>query len=423
MRVKPKNSIPAKTTFAMMRLHRVALLTLLLALFSQSRLTQARELGDDMLSQVLGTQVDGFPAADPGYQLQFPRDYGAHPEFRNEWWYLTGNLEDAQGRHFGYQFTLFRFATQASKESEGVIPATENRSNQEANASSTTSAWHSQQLYMAHFAISDSQNQGFYHAERFSRGALGLAGVEQSPLRAWLYDWQFSAKSSDDEPPWQLQLQARMDEKDGGSTEFTLDLELNLDHSRVLQGQQGYSRKGGEAASHYYSYPRLRSAGTLRIGDQAFPVHGSSWLDREWGSGGLAAHQQGWDWFALQLEDGSDLMWYQLRLKDGGLDPASQGVWITPDGQRQNLDLSQLQMTPISYWSSPDGRCYPVKWRAALAGLPAMAIQARFPQQWWDGAFRYWEGAVNVTAEGSQQVLGQGYLELSGYPKSDCPDH
>ncbi|MEJ2603822.1 MAG: carotenoid 1,2-hydratase, partial [Gammaproteobacteria bacterium] len=245
-----------------------------------------------------------FARADAPRTFRFPEDHGAHPDFRTEWWYLTGNLEAADGRHFGFQMTFFRFAIAAE-------PA------------QRASGWASDQLWMAHFAVTDTAAGRFYSDEKFEREALGLAGASAVPYRVWLADWELAGSPSDGWFP--LVLRA---EGDG----FGLDLEIGEGKPLVLQGEDGLDPKGPEPgnASYYYSFTRLPASGRVRLGDAGYDVSGSVWMDREWSTSVLGPDLEGWNWFAIQLDDGYDLMYYRLREKDGGTAPWSGGILVDP---------------------------------------------------------------------------------------------
>lgn len=340
---------------------------------------------------VLADEADlhRFPTVDGPREFEFPADHGPHPQYRHEWWYLTGNLTTPEGRHFGYQVTFFRFNL-------GAMPARE-------------SAWATNQVYMAHFAVTDTVGGRFHHFERFSRAALGLAGAQTEPLRVWLDDWQL--QGGEGLLPMQVQL------AEGG---VSLSLRLQSRKSIVLQGDRGYSRKGPQQgnASHYYSLTRLETVGELTLAGQRFAVSGESWLDREWGSSALGRGQVGWDWFSLQLDDQRELMFFHLRREDGSIDPLSHGVWVEPDGTTRKLTRRDVQAEPLAYWESPAGGArYPLQWRVRV---PAQALDLVLTPQLHDqelrGTFRYWEGAVSV--RGSREglpVAGRGYMELTGY--------
>ncbi len=358
------------------------LIVLLAACEGEERSTAA----DISVDQVMGAAPEpGFARAWHPRELVFPQDHGAHPDFATEWWYLTGNLRDESGRRFGYQFTLFRVALRPGQ------PAPE-------------SAWRTHQIYMGHVAISDIAAGAHHSAERFARAAAGLAGARAAPFDVWLGSWSLRGGTAF----FPLQLAADEDE-------FGLSLQLHAGTKpRVLQGEAGLSRKSDRPgnASYYYSFTRLPTRGELRIGDRRFRVQGDSWFDREWSSSALDSDQAGWDWFALQLQDGRDLMFYQLRDKQGGVHPFSQGSLVEADGSSQRLLPEAVQLTPLRYWQAKDGTRYPVAWRLRVAdhGLD-LEVQALLDDQLMDHSVRYWEGAVRVS--GSHR--GSGYLELSGY--------
>lgn len=344
------------------------------------------------LSKLLSGDGDaGFEKAIEPRDFVFPEDHGPHPGFRNEWWYITGNLDDDGGRRFGFELTIFRFALTPS------LPATE-------------SGWRSNQVYIAHFAVTDADRERFLAAERFSRGALGLAGAQASPFRVWIEDWEIAAEEAGTPERWRLRA------SDPG---FSLDIELAAARPPVLNGNAGLSQKSAEPgnASYYYSITRWLTAGSLRIGEDEFRVSGLSWLDREWSTSALGANQLGWDWFALQLSDGSDLMFYNLRKLDGGQDEHSAGTWIDADGASLHLDREDVEITVTDTWESPEGGVYPSAWTLRLPQKdlsldirPVMADQELFT------TVRYWEGAVDVEGErDGNPVTGRGYVELTGY--------
>ena len=342
-----------------------------------------------------GEDPGGFARATAPRAFRFPDDHGPHPEFRHEWWYFTGNLRGPGGRRFGYQLTFFRFALSPDP------PARASR-------------WAANQAYMAHFAVTDVQGNRFRHFERTGRGALGLAGATARPLRVGLDDWSAEGKKTSTLP---IRLRAAEDDA-------SIDLVLDTARPIVPQGDRGLSRKGAAPgnASHYYSMTRLATRGTVRVDGVSFPVEGNSWLDREWGTSSLEKGQVGWDWFALQLSDGRDLMFYRLRREDGGSDPFSAGTLVLPDGSYRPLSLDDVQIETLESWRSPeDGARYPSRWRLRLPseGLELNVIP-RIADQELRTAVRYWEGAVGVrgTSRG-EPVEGEGYVELTGYGEMD----
>jgi predicted secreted hydrolase len=352
----------------------------------------AQESGEppSRLADLLGSDADAaFARALAPREFVFPDDHGPHPEFRNEWWYVTGNLDDADGRRFGFELTIFRFAL-----APGVPES--------------VSDWRSNQVYIAHLAVTHADDERFYVAQRYSRGALGLAGARAEPFRVWIDDWQIAAERSSSR--WRLR---------GSDADFGIDVTLSALKAPALNGIDGLSQKSADPgnASYYYSITRLGTEGTIRIGEREYAVSGLSWLDREWSTSALAADQVGWDWFALQLSDGSDLMFYGLRLTDGTQDPASGGTYVSADGVSSHLGAGDVELTVLDTWDSPEGGTYPSHWRLDVPRLgirvtvtPIMAGQELFT------TVRYWEGAVDVegTRDGAP-ITGRGYVELTGY--------
>jgi predicted secreted hydrolase len=345
------------------------------------------------LSELLGSEADAaFARALAPRAFTFPADHGPHPEFRNEWWYVTGNLDDETGRRFGFELTFFRFSLAPT------LPASESR-------------WRTNQVYIAHLAVTDARAEHFHVAERYSRGALGLAGAQAEPFRVWIDDWQIAEQAKSN--TWRLRAQ---------DDAFGIDVELTAMRQPVLNGVDGLSQKSEDPAnaSYYYSITRLQTDGKLRIRDREYQVSGLSWLDREWSTSALAADQVGWDWFALQLVDGSDLMFYQLRKTDGAPDRASAGTFVDADGVASHLTADDVDMTVLDTWTSPDGGTYPSRWRLSvprfgldLTATPVIANQELFT------TVRYWEGAVDVAGEQhGTPITGRGYVELTGYAQS-----
>jgi len=333
----------------------------------------------------------GYQRADQPRPFHFPADHGPHPEFRNEWWYVTGNLADATGRQFGYQLTLFRIALSPDQ------PVMD-------------SAWRTNQVYMGHFALTDVSGEKHHGFERFSRGAAGLAGAQATPFRVWLEDWELSGTEADAFP-----LRLRVREGD-----IALDLTLQAGKPVVLQGDRGWSQKSAEPgnASYYYSHTRLPTRGTVDLNGQTFTVQGSSWLDREWSTSALGPEQSGWDWFALQLDDGRDLMFYRLRRKDGGMDSFSKGVLVDAEGQTRLLRGNEVDLQPLGEWTSPQsGDRYPAAWRLRLPGEKLdLTVTPKVANQEMRLTVRYWEGAVAVSGRaGEDKIHGQGYLEMTRY--------
>lgn len=348
---------------------------------------------DLSVDQLLGGEpAAGFARAEQPRAFMFPDDHGPHPRFRSEWWYFTGNLEDPTGRRFGYQWTLFRFALAPQSPRSGQRP----------------SQWAADQIYMAHFTVTDAEGQGFRAFERIERGALGLAGAQSMPLQLWVEGWQLG---EDGDGRWRLQAR--------GDDGVALDLTLQPSKPVVLQGHEGLSRKSAEpgSASYYYSIPRLRTEGTVTVSGEPYRVQGLSWMDREWSTSALGPDQSGWDWFALQLRDGYDLMFYRLRRKDGSTDPHSAGTLIGPDGEVMRLHADDVQMQVLGHWRSDDGVEYPARWRVRVPKADLdLEVTPVLADQELKLSVRYWEGAVDVRgSHAERQITGRGYVELAGY--------
>jgi predicted secreted hydrolase len=347
------------------------------------------------ISEALGAaDAAGFERAEGARHFSFPEDHGPHPDYRTEWWYFTGNLASEEGRAFGYELTFFRNA---------LAPEGERKERR-------ASAWATRQVYMAHLALTDIGGGRFFAVERFDREALELAGARSAPFRVWLDGWEIEGADGGFFP---LRLKA-------GTGEMELALSLEQGKPLVLEGDGGLSPKGPEPgnASWYYSFTRLPTTGSLRVGDQTFAVKGTSWIDREWSTSALGPDLVGWDWFALQLSNGYDLMLYRLRTKGGGVDRFSSATLVSPDGSSEHLDASAFLLRSVATWKSPrDGTTWPVGWKGSIPSRDiSLEVEAALPDQELQVSVRYWEGAVRVkgTFEGAP-VDGRGYLELTGY--------
>jgi predicted secreted hydrolase len=350
-----------------------------------------------------GADTLGYARATEPRPFVFPDDHGAHPDFRSEWWYFTGNLDGDDGARYGFQFTIFRgaLAPPAAGGAEFAVDV---------------NSWDTRQVYLGHFTVTDADGGVFREFERYTRGAAGLAGASTRPFRVWLDDWEVReapGDPGDGDPVWPMRLSAR-------DTAVALDLVLVPGKPPVLQGDRGLSQKGSEPgnASFYYSYTRLEAEGTVVIEGEPRPVRGSAWLDREWSTSALSDGQVGWDWFALQLADGRDVMVYQLRRADGSPDPLSKGVVVQADGSFATLPLEGFTVEVTGSWESPiDGSVYPSGWRVRIPDEDLdLRVTPVLDDQELDVSFRYWEGAVDVDGtSGGLDVAGRGYVELTGY--------
>lgn len=309
-----------------------------------------------------------FPLVTPSYKLQFPRDHGAHPDFRQEWWYITGWLKTERGEDLGFQVTFFRARPDIKTDNP--------------------SAFTPRQVILAHAALAEPKRGRLRHDERAARTALGIAGSREGRTDVWVDDWKLVL----DGDAYQVRIVAR---------DFSFDLKFDATGRPLLQGEQGFSRKGhapGEA-SYYYSRPQLAVQGSVN----GAPVTGKAWLDHEWSSQYMAAGAAGWDWCGLNLDDGSALMAFRMRTKDGS-------VAYAPDG---------VSFEPVRQWKSPrTGATYPVAMKVRAAGREFL-LEPLMDDQELDARAStgtiYWEGAVRAMENGKE--AGRGYLELTGYWK------
>ena len=336
------------------------------------------------------TDIAGFARAEGPYAWQFPADFGPHPAFQTEWWYYTGNLADRTGRRFGYQFTIFRRA---------ITP----------EAVDSDSEWRTNQIYMAHFTVTDVEADRFYQQQRLSRGAAGLAGATSDPrYHVWLEDWE--AVALDDE--------AVRTHLTAAAEAVAIDLVLEQVRPPALQGEGGLSRKSDEPgnASYYYSLTRLLTVGTITVGGTAYAVSGTTWMDHEFSTGALGDDAQGWDWFGLHLDDGRDLMLGRIRRVGGGHDPAFGGLLAWAEGRTRQLRADDFTIDVTDTWASPHtGAVYPAGWHIHVDGGEGgpldLTLTPLVADQELREAIAYWEGAVHITGE----TTGYGYAELTGY--------
>ena len=367
----------------------LAILGIVIFGFSLAEPLTGAEVSANTQLDIPETDISGYTRAIDARDWEFPRDHGAHPDFQTEWWYYTGNVATEDGRRFGYQFTVFRRA---------ISP--ENHI--------SDSEWRSDQIYMAHFTISDINNQAFYHDVRYSRGGAGLAGATTEPrYRVWLEDWQVIADNAD----------ATLQAITVNTPSFGLDVHLEQVKSPALQGENGLSKKSDEVgnASYYYSLSRLVTEGTLTIGDESFKVTGNTWMDHEFSTQALGKTTQGWDWFGLIFDNDTELMIGQIRTIEGNREPAFGGLLIYPDGSTRYLSSVDFTITSTSTWDSPHtGATYPAGWDIQIMGDDGFSFNVKplqSDQELYDTGIEYWEGAVSIDGD----VSGYGYAELTGY--------
>lgn len=326
-----------------------------------------------------------YPQIRSGTRLAFPRDHGAHPDFRTEWWYITGQVQDPRGREFGIQITFFRNRPGLQEESPSRLAP--------------------RQLLFAHAAIADPTYGRLRHDQRAARAGLGLAEASTTTTAVHIDGWSLELDSE--------RYRTRI-----AADTFTMGLTFSATQPLVLQGDRGVSRKGPrpEQASYYYSRPHLATTGSIAIDGKLLPVRGIAWLDHEWSSEYLAPEAQGWDWVGLNLDDGGALMAFRIRRRDGDI-LWSGGSRCDPAGSAHVFTPQEVRLEPLRTWRSPrTGSVYPVAMRV-YAGGTSFDLEPLMDDQELDArpsvGTVYWEGAVRVRENGRPR--GNGYLELTGY--------
>ncbi len=333
----------------------------------------------------------GFTRAEGPIPLTFPVAQGPHPDYLTEWWYYTGNLDTLDGQHYGFQLTFFRRA---------LAPP--------ADRTTRPSDWATDQVYLAHFALTDASGEQFHSFERYARGAAGLAGAQAAPYRVWLENFLVEETT-----PNTYHLLAT-------EGPLKLELELTLSKPYTLHGDQGYSQKGPEPgnASYYISQTRLEARGQVTTARGTFPVTGLAWMDHEYSTSALSEGQIGWDWFSVQLSNDTELMFFQLRRDDGSVDRFSSGTVIYPDGITRALTQDDFTITVLDTWRSPHSKAeYPARWQVNIPSENlTLTLQPWLADQELQTRIIYWEGAVQITGtHNDQSVNGNGYVEMTGY--------
>ncbi len=339
-----------------------------------------------------------YKIAQPGYRFSFPRDYFNHEDYQTEWWYYTGNLKAADGHRFGYELTFFR---------QGV------------SRTESTRPWFVRDLWMAHIALSDISGQRFYHEERLNRSGPGIAGVDAQTGLVWNGNWEVRIA----DPAEELQAAAE---------EFSFGLHLKPLKRPVIQGENGASQKGAGYghASQYFSLTRLATTGSIALHGKTYQVEGDSWIDHEFFTGSMASDETGWDWLSIQLADGTELMLYRLRHKDGSIDPYSSGSYVDASGKATFLSSADYSLKPVGgasgSWTSPATKGkYPVQWHVSIPRLK-LELEVTTPLKSQELASNYgpsyWEGAIDLNGVRDQSPLrGTGYLEMTGYADPGKP--
>jgi predicted secreted hydrolase len=345
---------------------------------------------------LLAQPGDGYLPALPGWAFEFPRDHGSHEDYRTEWWYYTGHLQSASGKEYGFEVTFFRV---------GVVAPTRRVSE---------NPWQLHDVALAHFAITDIGRGRFRYYEKLNRFSPYTAGARTGSKHVFNEGWSVTTL-----PDGRFRLRA----SGGGDA---IDLVLASTKPPAIHGENGVSVKaeGIGYASHYYSLTRLRGSGSVTVEGRRESCTALAWMDHEFGSSALREHQAGWDWFSMQFDNGTELMLYQIRRRDGAPDVTSSGSFVANDGNVIHLRHDQFTITPRGRWKSPrSGATYPMGWSIEVAPL-SMRIDVRERMRDQElvttGSTNvtYWEGAVQVNGNAAQTpVRGVGYVEMTGYDR------
>ncbi len=358
-------------------------------------------------SKMRAADKNGYLKVTGPCHLTFPADHGSHPGFRTEWWYYTGNLASENGSRYGYQLTFFR--------SQISPPGADHHWPKPA------SKWRTQQIYLAHAAVSDLSAGRHLAVEDVARGALGLAGVARNQNQITTVHLK----------NWSAKIGPAMQALKTSTDSFAFDLQLTPQKKPVLHGEAGYSRKGGspDSASCYYSFTRLKTKGDLTLDGKSIAVEGLSWMDHEFSTAPLEPEIKGWDWFSLILSDGTEVMIYLLRQKDGTINAASSGTFVDPAANSRHLTRKDFKIEVLDTWKSPDsGGIYPSRWQLKVLPLSLdVSITSNLADQEMkttaSTGVTYWEGSVSLSGTVKDiKVDGVGYVELTGYAKAfDAP--
>ena len=348
-----------------------------------------------------GETHNGYLSVTGPCNFSFPRDHGAHPGYRTEWWYYTGNLTGNGGRHYGFQLTFFRNQISPSQDAD-VWPE-------------PRSAWRTQQIYLAHAAVSDITGKLHLQAEDMARNVLGMAGVEQNDTKTLVFLKNWSATITDNAHDIRAE-----------SDQFAYQLHLSSLKEPVAHGRGGYSKKGqsAERASCYYSFTRLASQGTMTLAGKTFPVSGQSWMDHEFSTAPLEPGIVGWDWFSLQLSDRTEIMIFLLREAKGLRNSASSGTFIAANGRTRHLSVDDFKLGTLDTWQSKkSGATYPSQWHMAIPSLSiSLDIKSNLANQEMHTSgstgVTYWEGSVSCRGKrNGRAITGAGYVEMTGYAR------
>jgi predicted secreted hydrolase len=353
------------------------------------------------------TENTGYETAQAGYRYQFPRDHFDHPNYQTEWWYYTGNLKSTDGHRFGFELTFFR---------QGISHDARSDTKSDKKRDTENDAWRIRDLYLAHLAVTDVSGHKFYYDERINRAGPGIAGISQGNGLIWNGNWQ-------------AKLSAENHQLRAVNEDMALQLILVSNKPPVIHGHGGISQKaaGIGHASHYISFTRMLTSGSLELNGTTYQVQGTSWMDHEFFTNSMDTNETGWDWLSLQLNDDTELMLYRLRHKNGSVDPYSSGTYVDANGKTIFLSSKNFTMTPSGEsWTSGRTRgIYPVHWSVSIPSLDIhLEVATPLTNQELVSVIgpSYWEGVIDITGQRAGRPLqGVGYLEMTGYSATTTP--
>ncbi len=369
------------------------LLIILLCILTCSACTSEKKSIDTEIniSDIMNEDNSNYKKAFDVVEFNFPDDHYAHNDYKIEWWYFTGNLQDNSGHKFGYQFTIFR---------NGLSTDT-----------IMQSSFDSKNIYLAHFALSDISNNKFYYSEKTMREVLDIAGADSNKKKIYIENWEIKMNYSDNPEMPTFYISAKDSVKE-------IKLQLIPEKKVVLHGNRGLSPKSFDAgnASYYYSYTNLKTNGKITINNENYFVNGKSWFDREWSTSALAKNQSGWDWFSLQMDDSTEIMCFRLRDEDNNTNFA-KGTYIDKYGNSTYINANEFSINPIEYYTTKSGKKYPAKW--IIEYIPKkikLQIETNIAEQELIVFTHYYEGSVRFTGnKNTSKINGLGYVELTGY--------
>ncbi len=397
---------------SIIKIKRTTLFSILLSIMTLVSVSSLASLSLETLSknkvtakETSSTKSTKYKQAKAGYRFQFPQDHYSHNDYKTEWWYYTGHLKTESNKRYGYELTFFRVGNDILS-----LPL--------------SSSWRADQIYAAHFALSDENKRTFYFDEKLNRGGIGLAGAKTDAFHVWNEDWQLTFNPETKQH--YIKASMPMSDKNNSKSPEHIQLSLTLTPTKapIIHGKNGISQKASceGCASHYYSLTRLKTTGDISIRGKAQSVTGLSWMDKEFGSNQLADNQTGWDWFSIQLDNNTELVLYVLRSSDASQPTYASGTFIGNDGRSRSLKNDDFNIKALKTWASPKSKgVYPIEWQITLPSenlvlnvMPVFENQELITRR--STSVTYWEGSSRVSGTHKGNAIeGQAYVEMTGY--------